>query len=74
MGSDASDPDASDNEKVNGKKHQVRISKPFYLGTTEVTVGQFRQFVERTNFKTEGERDGGGAMVGMRRGGPSSLG
>jgi eukaryotic-like serine/threonine-protein kinase len=62
MGSDASDPDAIDEEKVNGQKHQVRISKPFYLGTTEVTVGQFRQFVEKAkpNFKTEAERDGKG--------------
>src|SRR5262249_3197723 len=26
--------------------HEVEITQPFYLGTTEVTVGQFRQFVE----------------------------
>jgi formylglycine-generating enzyme required for sulfatase activity/tRNA A-37 threonylcarbamoyl transferase component Bud32 len=60
MGSDATDPDASDDEKVDGKKHQVRIAKPFYLGTTEVTVGQFRKFVEKKNYKTEAERDGKG--------------
>jgi formylglycine-generating enzyme required for sulfatase activity len=24
----------------------VKITRPFYLGATEVTVGQFRQFVE----------------------------
>ncbi len=60
MGSDASDPDASDNEKANGKKHRVHITKPFYMGTTEVTVGQFRQFVEKTNFKTDAEKDGKG--------------
>ncbi len=60
MGSDASDPDANDFEKVNGKKHPVRISKPFYLGTTEVTVGQFRKFVEATGYKTDAEKNGGG--------------
>jgi len=26
--------------------HEVEITKPFYLGTTEVTVGQFRQFID----------------------------
>lgn len=28
-----------------GPEHEVEISQPFYLGATEVTVGQFRQFV-----------------------------
>ncbi|WP_020468670.1 bifunctional serine/threonine-protein kinase/formylglycine-generating enzyme family protein [Zavarzinella formosa] len=27
-------------------EHEVEITKPFYLGATEVTVGQFRQFIE----------------------------
>ncbi len=47
MGSDESDPDAFDNEfldKAAGKKqkHRVRISRPFYLGVTEVTQGQYQ--------------------------------
>ncbi len=29
-----------------GLEHEVEITQPFYLGATEVTVGQFRQFVE----------------------------
>jgi formylglycine-generating enzyme required for sulfatase activity/tRNA A-37 threonylcarbamoyl transferase component Bud32 len=29
-----------------GPAHPVEITQPFYIGTTEVTVGQFRQFVE----------------------------
>lgn len=41
-------------------RHRVRLTKPFYLQTTEVTVGQFRQFVNATNYKTEAERDGQG--------------
>jgi sulfatase modifying factor 1 len=60
MGSDETDPDASGGEMVNRKKHLVRITKPFYLGTTEVTVGQFRRFVESAGYKTEAESDGKG--------------
>ena len=36
--------------------HRVRLTKPFYMGATEVTVGQFRQFVETTGYKTEAEQ------------------
>ena len=36
----------------------MRISEPFYLGTTEVTVGQFKQFVAATKYKTQAETNG----------------
>ncbi len=39
MGSPDSDKDA---EKVEKPQHQVRIMRPFYLGVTEVTQGQYR--------------------------------
>jgi formylglycine-generating enzyme required for sulfatase activity/serine/threonine protein kinase len=55
MGADDSERDAEQHEKVDGKKHRVRITRPFYLGTTEVTMGQFSRFVERTGYKTSGE-------------------
>jgi len=42
--------------------HRVRISKPFCLGVYEVTVGQFRRFVEATDYKTEPEKDGMGGI------------
>lgn len=42
-------------------QHRVRITRPFYLGMHEVTVGQFRQFVNATGYKTDAEKDGNGA-------------
>jgi len=36
----------------------VHLSRDFYLGATEVTVGQFRQFVEATGYQTDAERAG----------------
>jgi formylglycine-generating enzyme required for sulfatase activity len=41
-------------------QHFVQISQPFYMGIYEVKVSEFRQFVERTGYKTEAERDGFG--------------
>ncbi|MCA9221053.1 MAG: formylglycine-generating enzyme family protein, partial [Planctomycetales bacterium] len=41
-------------------QHQVRITQPFYLSAHEVTVGQFRQFVSETSYRTEAETDGEG--------------
>jgi formylglycine-generating enzyme required for sulfatase activity len=40
--------------------HRVRIARPFYLGVYEVTVGQFRKFVDDTGYRTEAESDGKG--------------
>jgi len=41
--------------------HQVKISKSFYMGKTEVTVGQFSQFLSETNYVPESIKDGTGA-------------
>jgi formylglycine-generating enzyme required for sulfatase activity len=32
--------------QAEGPEHEVEITQPFLLGATEVTVGQFRQFIE----------------------------
>ncbi|MFH1117271.1 MAG: formylglycine-generating enzyme family protein [Pseudomonadota bacterium] len=40
--------------------HAVRITRPFYLGKYEVTVGQFRKFVETAGYRPESEADGTG--------------
>ncbi len=42
--------------------HKVRLSRPFYLSETEITVGQFRTFVEQTGYITDAEHDGGGQV------------
>lgn len=55
MGSSEKEPGAFHDEK----NHRVTISKGYYLQSTEVTVGQFREFVKATGYKTEGETSGG---------------
>ena len=40
--------------------HPVRLTAPFYLGSHELTVGQFRKFVVATGYRTDAERDGEG--------------
>lgn len=40
--------------------HTVRISHAFYMGQTEVTVGQFRRFVQASGYVPESEADGTG--------------
>ncbi len=41
-------------------RHPVKVSEAFYMGCCEVTVGQFRRFVDATNYRTEAEKDGKG--------------
>jgi len=41
-------------------KHWVRLTEGFELSRTEVTVRQFRQFVEATGYKTDAEKEGDG--------------
>jgi formylglycine-generating enzyme required for sulfatase activity len=39
-------------------QHRARITKPFYLGATTVTYGNFRFFCDDAHYKTDAERDG----------------
>jgi formylglycine-generating enzyme required for sulfatase activity len=43
-------------------KHQVKFSNSFYLGTCEVTVAQFRSFVDATGYRTTAETSGKGGL------------
>lgn len=38
-------------------RHKVRITKLAAMSAHEVTVGQFRKFVDETNYQTDAERD-----------------
>ena len=39
-------------------QHRVRITKPFYMGTYEVTLGQFLKFYHDAKYKMDCETDG----------------
>ena len=43
-----------------GPRHRVVLAKPYWLGQTEITVGQFKKFVEATKYVTEAEQFGYG--------------
>src|SRR5205085_5803407 len=43
-------------------QHRVRLTRPFYMGMTEVTFAQFRAFVNDTSFQTWAEKTGKGAL------------
>ena len=60
MGNADENPFAAPEDKP---QHRVRLTKPFYLGTHEVTVGHFREFVTATKTKTFAETDPQGAQV-----------
>jgi len=38
-----------------GPQHKVKITKPFYLGKYEVTVGEFTKFTDAAIYRTEAE-------------------
>ena len=40
--------------------HRVRITRDFYLGQTEVTIGQFRKFLQGSKYVPESIADGTG--------------
>ncbi len=54
MGSPATEKGRKDNE---GPQHRVTFSSGFAMGQHEVTVSEFRDFVDQTGYKTDAERD-----------------
>ena len=50
-------------DKDEGPAHQVTITRAYWMGQTEVTVGHFRAFVTHTDYVTEAQRQGGARDV-----------
>lgn len=48
-------PDGGDDRPI----HPVILTRPFYVATHEVTVGQFRKFVDATDYSTTAESQSG---------------
>jgi len=44
--------------------HQLRVDRPFLISTTEVTVGQWREFVDSTGYVTTAELTHAGKVIG----------
>jgi formylglycine-generating enzyme required for sulfatase activity len=59
MGSPADEQGHADNEEP---QRRVRIQTGFALGQSEVTVGQFREFVRAAKYVSDAERLGGSAV------------
>ncbi|MCY3018741.1 MAG: SUMF1/EgtB/PvdO family nonheme iron enzyme [Planctomycetota bacterium] len=57
MGSPEDEPGREEDGRE-GPQHEVTITKPFYMGKYEVTVAQFRRFVESTKHVTDAEKAG----------------
>jgi hypothetical protein len=43
-------------------RERLRLVRPIYVGTTEVTFAQFQKFVDATGYQTDAERMGGGKV------------
>lgn len=53
----------TDRESYEGDPRPVKVPLGFWMGRTEVTVGQFRRFVEATGYVTDAEKPGGWTQV-----------
>ncbi|MCU0879788.1 MAG: SUMF1/EgtB/PvdO family nonheme iron enzyme [Pirellulaceae bacterium] len=50
-----------------GPQRRTTVPAPFYLGQLEVTLGQFRQFVRETGYRTTAETNGKGGTRLIQR-------
>lgn len=59
------DKQAQENEKP---AHQVQLSKLFAISRTEITVAQFREFIDNSGYKTQAEINGSGNIFDLGSG------
>ncbi len=59
MGSDSEERTRVPDDREN-PQHEVTITRDFFMGTREVTRGQFAAFVDATGYLTQAEREGWG--------------
>ncbi len=50
-------------EEYEGEPRSMRVAKGFWMGRTEVTLGQFQRFVESSGYVTDAEKAGGVTQV-----------
>lgn len=55
MGSSSAEDDRKDNE---GPQHRVSFLRGFAIGQSEVSVAEFKAFVERTRYRTDAQKNG----------------
>src|SRR5690606_29472335 len=65
MGAPAGEADASDAERP---QHYVRFERGFAMARTEVTVGQYRRFIDATGHQTRAQRRGFSTVYDEKRG------
>jgi formylglycine-generating enzyme required for sulfatase activity len=58
MGSDKDEKGRTDDDE--GPRHEVKITRAFYMAAHTVTRGQFRKFVDDEGYETDAERNGKG--------------
>jgi len=50
-------------EGYEGEPRLIHVREGFWMGRTEITVGQFRRFVDETGYLSDAEQPGGKTMV-----------
>lgn len=60
--------DAGDHQSNEAPLHEVHIDKGFAIGRSEVTVGQFREFVRASGYVPDSVRLGGASVYDSRSG------
>jgi len=61
-------------EAYEGESRPMRVNAGFWMGRTEVTVGQFRRFADETGFVTDAEKPGGKTQCFNRNWVPAEAG